>query len=145
MMINTERGPHWKMTSTNIIDLWIPLVGVKTSKYFHFNGINVRSFCCCFVSLMFRFVCCCCFPVCLRVSPLCRRAVNLNASRQISFSSEAFSHILAADPKNVSDDPAIIRQLSGTRSPKCGHEDGRTGAERSRKSAALKSKENQSR
>lgn len=123
-----------------MIDLWI---GVKTSKYFHFNGINVRLFCCCFVSLMFRFVCC--FPVCLRVSPLCRRAVNLNASRRISFSSEAFSHILAADPKNVSDDPAIIRQLSGTRSPKCGHEDGRTGAERSRKSAAFKSKENQSR
>lgn len=38
-----------------------------------------------------------------------RRAVNLNTSRQISLWSEAFSHILAAEPRNVSNDPVIIR------------------------------------
>jgi len=38
-----------------------------------------------------------------------RRSVNLNTSRQISLWSEAFSHILAVEPQNVSNDPVIIR------------------------------------
>lgn len=39
----------------------------------------------------------------------CLRAVNLNTSRQISLWSEAFSLFWAAEPRNVSNDPGIIR------------------------------------